>query len=255
MHPSHPELQDNVQQKEQRTDEEKIRIKSERDFFQREYLRLISKAGSEKVHQNEFIKKKMLKLASYHQEVEFLQSQIKSKDDELYLLRAELCLRQQERLMPTVNTANAAKATATMAHCDFAQASLASARSNQSAKSTNSATSSDCVQAVVLRAERERDCARAELERVRCERDTLREKHVSLLQTQSLETQKSQTHIGELNTRIRQLERENRELNSARVPHETHIVLLKEEIDELKRQIFALQEENTKLRTRNSQFK
>lgn len=197
----------------------------------------------------------MLKLASYHQEVEFLQSQIKSKDDELYLLRAELCLRQQERLMPTVNTANAAKATATMAHCDFAQASLASARSNQSAKSTNSAASSDCVQAVVLRAERERDCARAELERVRCERDTLREKHVSLLQTQSLETQKSQTHIGELNTRIRQLERENRELNSARVPHETHIVLLKEEIDELKRQIFALQEENTKLRTRNSQFK
>ena len=47
----HLELQDNVQQKEQRTDEEKIRIKSERDFFQKEYLRLISKAGSEKVHQ------------------------------------------------------------------------------------------------------------------------------------------------------------------------------------------------------------
>ncbi|XP_050335974.1 centrosomal protein of 135 kDa isoform X1 [Bactrocera neohumeralis] len=229
IHGMQKELQDNVQQKEQRTDEEKIRIKSERDFFQKEYLRLISKAGSEK-------------------EVEFLQSQIKSKDDELRLLRAELCLRQQERLMPTVNTANAATATATAA-------SLASARSNHSAKSTFSAASSDCVQAVVLRAERERDCARAELERVRCERDTLREKHVSLLQTQSLETQKSQTHIGELNARLRQLERENRELSTARVPHETHIVLLKEEIDELKRQIFALQEENTKLRTRNSQFK
>ncbi|XP_036214031.2 centrosomal protein of 135 kDa [Bactrocera oleae] len=236
IHEMQKELQDNVQQKEQRTDEEKIRIKSERDFFQKEYLRLISKAGSEK-------------------EVEFLQSQIKSKDDELRLLRAELCLRQQERLMPIVNTANAATATATAAHCDFAQASLASARSNHSAKSTTSAASSECVQAVVLRAERERDCARAELERVRCERDTLREKHVSLLQAQSLETQKSQTNIGELNARIRQLEREYRELNSVRVPHETNIVLLKEEIDELKRQIFALQEENTKLRTRNSQFK
>ncbi|CAD7005617.1 unnamed protein product [Ceratitis capitata] len=241
IHGMHKELQDNVQQKEQRTDEEKIRIKSERDFFQKEYLRLISKAGSEK-------------------EVDFLQSQIKSKDDELRLLRAELCLRQQERLLPTVDTATApvataATATTPMERCQFAQASLTSARSNHSAKSAHSVASSDCVQAVVLRAERERDCARAELERVRCERDTLREKHVSLLQTQSLETQKSQAHISELNTRIRQLERENRELSSARIPSETHIVLLKEEIDELKRQNFALQEENSKLRTRQNQLK
>ncbi|XP_054735684.1 centrosomal protein of 135 kDa isoform X1 [Anastrepha obliqua] len=236
IHDMQKELQDNVQQKEQRIDEEKVRIKSERDFFQKEYLRLISKAGSEK-------------------EVDFLQSQIKSKDDELRLLRAELCLRQQERLLPAVTAAHAATTTAPTERCVFTQASLASARSNHSAKSTNSIASSDCVQAVVLRAERERDCARAELERVRCERDTLREKHVSMLQAQSVETQKAQTHLAELNARLRQLERENRELNSARVPSETHIVLLKEEIDELKRRLFASQEENTKLRTSQNQLK
>ncbi|XP_036326953.1 centrosomal protein of 135 kDa-like [Rhagoletis pomonella] len=236
IHGMQKELQDNVQQKEQRIDEDKVRIKSERDFFQKEYLRLISKAGSEK-------------------EIDFLQSQIKSKDDELRLLRAELCLRQQEHLLPTVATANAAKITALTERCDFRQAPLASARSNNSTKSTYSASSNDCVQAVVLRAERERDCARAELERVRCERDTLREKHVSMLQAQAMDTQKSQAHLSELNARIRQLERENRDLNSARVPSETHIVLLKEEIEELKRRLFELQEENSKLRTNQNQMK
>ncbi|XP_067643783.1 centrosomal protein of 135 kDa isoform X2 [Eurosta solidaginis] len=232
IHSMQKELQDNLQQKEQIMDGEKLRIKAERDFFQKEYLRLISKAGSEK-------------------EVEFLQSQIKSKDDELRLLRAELCLRQQERL----GTTNVATKTTSIGRCNFAQVPPISERSNPSTNSANSAAASDCVQAVVLRAARERDCVRAELERVRCERDTLREKHVSMLQAQARETEKSQTHVSELNARIRQLERENRELNSARLPSETHIVLLKEEIDELKRRLFALQEENSKLRTTQNQLK
>ncbi|XP_055902694.1 centrosomal protein of 135 kDa [Eupeodes corollae] len=191
----------NVQDDHKCVDEERIRLKSERDFFQKEYLRMLGKAGSDK-------------------EIEFLQSQVKSKDDELRLLRSELCVRQQHP----------------------------SARSDKS-------SNSECVQAIVIRAERERDVVKVELERIRNERDTLREKLQSFTLLQADSSQKYQEKIHELTNKITALECDNRDLNSARVPSQTQIVLLKEEIDGLKKKLFELQEENCKLKSSQNQLR
>lgn len=200
-------------------DEEKIRLKSERDFFQKEYLRLLSKAGSDK-------------------EIEFLQTQIKSKDEELRVLRSELCLRQSHALVPCLKD-NQNLAT-----------SLPS-----TARSSASSSSSDCVQAVVLRVERERDCARAEVERVKCERDTLREKLLCTTKMHDEQMQVTQQRYEGLNERLRLLERENRELQSARMPTESQIMMLKDELECYRQQQYQLKEENNKLQTTYNQLK
>lgn len=205
-------------------DEEKIRLKSERDFFQKEYLRLLSKAGSDK-------------------EIEFLQSQIKSKDEELRILRNELCSRPSHALVPCFKDNQSAANT-------MPPTSLPS-----TARSTSSSSSSDCVQAVVLRVERERDCARAEVERVKCERNTLREKLLCTTKMHDEQMHKTQERFEDLNERLKQLERENRELQSARMPSETQIVMLKEEIECYKQQHFQLREENAKLQATYGQLK
>lgn len=156
----------------------------------------------------------------YLQEIEFLQSQIKSKDDELRLLRSELCIRQQQP----------------------------SARSDKS-------STSECIQAIVIRTERERDIVKMELERIRNDRDTLREKLQSATLLQMESSQKYQEKIKELSSRITALECDNRDLSSARLPSQTQIVLLKEEIDALKRKLHELQDENCKLKASQSQLK
>lgn len=203
-------------------DEEKIRLKSERDFFQKEYLRLISKSGSES-------------------EVAFLQAQIKSKDDELRILRSEMCL----------TTANVLQLSPRKSEpCDSLPPRTAESCSNMT-----SSRSSDCVQAAIARVERERDCARAELERLRCERDTLREKQLSSVQLHAEELQTLRQRNDDLQNRIRQLERDNRELNSARVPTETHNVFLKEDLAQLKQRLTTVQAELEGLRKENSQIR
>lgn len=205
-------------------DEEKIRLKSERDFFQKEYLRLISKSGSES-------------------EVAFLQAQIKSKDDELRILRSEMCL----------TTANVLQLSPRKSeHCDSLPPRTADSCSNTALTSSRS---SDCVQAAIARVERERDCARAELERIRCERDTLREKQLSSVQLHAEELQTLRLRNDDLQNRIRQLERDNRELNSARVPTETHNVFLKEDLAQLKQRLTTVQAELEGLRKENSQIR
>lgn len=203
-------------------DEEKIRLKSERDFFQKEYLRLISKSGSES-------------------EVAFLQAQIKSKDDELRILRSEMCM----------TTANVLQLSPRKSEqCDSLPPRTAESCSNMT-----SSRSSDCVQAAIARVERERDCARAELERLRCERDTLREKQLSSVQLHAEELQTLRQRNDDLQNRIRQLERDNRELNSARVPTETHNVFLKEDLAQLKQRLTTVQAELEGLRKENSQIR
>lgn len=205
-------------------DEEKIRLKSERDFFQKEYLRLISKSGSES-------------------EVAFLQAQIKSKDDELRILRSEMCL----------TTANVLQLSPRKSeHCDSLPPRTADSCSNTALTSSRS---SDCVQAAIARVERERDCARAELERIRCERDTLREKQLSSVQLHAEELQTLRLRNDDLQNRIRQLERDNRELNSARVPTETHNVFLKEDLAQLKQRLTTVQAELEGMRKENSQIR
>ncbi|XP_030078735.1 centrosomal protein of 135 kDa isoform X2 [Drosophila hydei] len=209
-------LQEQVQQRSVTLDEEKIRLKSERDFFQKEYLRLMSKAGSDS-------------------EIAFLHAQIKSKDDELHVLRSELCMMSTTKLQQSPRKSD-----------NLSPPTVSSTYS--------SANRSDCVQAAIARIERERDCARVELERMRCERDTLREKQISSLQLHAEELQTLRMRNTDLQDRIRQLERDYRELNSARVPTETHNALLKEDVSELKQRLSVLQTDIENLRTENGQL-
>ncbi|KAH8261538.1 hypothetical protein KR044_010915 [Drosophila immigrans] len=201
-------------------DEEKIRIKSERDFFQKEYLRLINKCGSDT-------------------EISFLQAQIKSKDEELRALRSELCM------LPPTSRMHCSPRKGN--HCD-------GSRPTTAGSSMDSSNRSDCVQAAIARVERERDCARAELERMRCERDNLREKQLGSVQLHAEELQSLRMRNEELQSHIRRLELDNRELNSARVPAETHNAFLKDDVAQLKTRMTALQTEIDSLRKENAQI-
>ncbi|XP_030570956.1 centrosomal protein of 135 kDa isoform X1 [Drosophila novamexicana] len=214
------ELREQQQQSCVTLDEEKIRLKSERDFFQKEYLRLMSKSGSDS-------------------EVAFLQAQIKSKDDELHALRSELCQASVAKLQMSPRKGD---------HCDSLPPPTTTCSSN------SNSNRSDCVQAAIGRVERERDCARIELERLRCERDTLREKQLSSVQLHAEELQALRLRNEDLQDRIRQLERDYRDLNTARVPTETHNALLKEDMAELNKRLATLQAENEHLRRENGQI-
>ncbi|XP_017862911.1 PREDICTED: centrosomal protein of 135 kDa isoform X2 [Drosophila arizonae] len=216
MSATQKELQEQVQQNSVTLDEEKIRLKSERDFFQKEYLRLMGKSGSDS-------------------EIAFLHAQIKSKDEELHVLRSELCMLSTAKLqLSPRKSENISPPTVSSAYSP----------SNRS----------DCVQAAIARVERERDCARVELERMRCERDTLREKQLSSVQLHAEELQTLRVRNEDLQDRIRQLEREHRELNSARIPTETQNALLKEDVAELKRRLSELQSDTENLRRENGQI-
>ncbi|XP_037880211.1 centrosomal protein of 135 kDa isoform X2 [Glossina fuscipes] len=219
---SHKEIEDLQLRHSQHLDEDKIRLKSERDFFQKEYLRVLNKVGSEK-------------------EIDFLQSQIKSKDEELRVLRSEMSLKESQALVPCVK-----------GNIDFDNLPTSLPSSARSGASTGS---SDCVQAVILRAERERDCARNDLERVRCERDTLKEKILSMTKMHDEQIQKVQCRNEELNRKLHQAERENRDLISAHKPSEIQIILLKEEMDTYKQQNNKLREENSKLQSTYNSLK
>ncbi|EDV97142.1 centrosomal protein of 135 kDa isoform X2 [Drosophila grimshawi] len=213
------EQREQQQQSNVTLDEEKIRLKSERDFFQKEYLRLMSKSGSDS-------------------EIAFLHTQIKSKDDELHALRSELCMASAIRLDLSPRKG---------VHCDSLPPPTACSSNTNSARS-------DCVQAAIGRVERERDCARTELERMRCERDTLREKQLSSVQLHAEELQTLRLRNEHLQDRIRQLERDNRDLNTARYPAETHNVLLKEDVAQLKQRLVTLQSELETVRRENDQI-
>ncbi|XP_017112554.1 centrosomal protein of 135 kDa [Drosophila elegans] len=201
-------------------DEDKIRLTSERDFFQKEYLRLMSKSGSES-------------------EIAFLHAQIKSKDDELRALRNELFPGAKLQFSPQKSVQYETLPPPTTA---------------SSCTSTANSNRSDCVQAAIGRVERERDCARSELERVRCERDTLREKQLCSVQLHAEELQALRMRNDELNDRLRQLERDNRDLNSARLPAETNLVLLKEDLVQMRNRMATMQTEIDQLKTENSQI-
>ncbi|XP_022211364.2 centrosomal protein of 135 kDa isoform X2 [Drosophila obscura] len=212
------EAKDHSQHNSVTLDEEKIRLASERDFFQKEYLRMMSRSGSES-------------------ELAFLRAQIKSKDEELRTLRNELCSNKLQYSPQKT------------AHYE----PLPLPPSTASGSETNS-NRSDCVQAAIGRVERERDCARSELERFRCERDMLREKQLCSLQLHSEELLALRQRNEDLNARLRQLERDNKDLNSARLPAETNIALLKEDIAQMKQRITSLQAEIEQLKTENGQI-
>lgn len=213
------ELKDQNKHSNVTLDEEKIRLSSERDFFQKEYLRLMSKTGSES-------------------EIAFLHAQIKSKDEELKALRSELFHGGKQQFSPQKSV----------------QYETLPPPTASSITSTVTSNTSDCVQAAIARVERERDCARTELERVRCERDTLREKQLSTVQLHADELQALRLRNEELNDRLRQMERDNRELNSARLPTETNLVLLKEDLVQMRQRVASMQTEIDQLKTENGQI-
>ncbi|XP_020798268.1 centrosomal protein of 135 kDa [Drosophila serrata] len=218
------ELKDHNQHITGNLDEEKIRLASERDFFQKEYLRLMSKSGSDT-------------------EIAFLHAQIKSKDEELKALRLELFpggSKLQFSPQKSVQYETLPPATATS--------------SSSTRPSTANSNQSECVQAAIGRAERERDCARSELERVRCERDTLREKQLCNVQLHAEEVNALRMRNEELNDRLRQMERDKRELSSARIPAETNLVLLKEDLVLMRQRMAALQAEFDEQKKENSQI-
>ncbi|XP_033242157.1 centrosomal protein of 135 kDa isoform X2 [Drosophila miranda] len=210
------EAKDHNQNNSVTLNEEKIRLTSERDFFQKEYLRIMARSGSES-------------------EVAFLRAQLKSKDEELRTLRDELYSNKLQ-YSPQKNT-----------HYETVPPASASSSGNNSNRS-------DCVQAAIGRVERERDCARSELERVRCEREMIREKQLCSVQLHAEELLVLRQRNEDLNDRLRQLERDNRELNSARLPAETNIALLKEDIAQLRHRVASLQAESEQLKTENGQI-
>ncbi|KAH8380322.1 hypothetical protein KR009_010009 [Drosophila setifemur] len=215
------ELQKELKDQNQHStlDEDKIRLTSERDFFQKEYLRLMGKSGSET-------------------EISFLHAQIKSKDEELKALRMELFSGNRHHFSPQKSVQYETLPPATAS----------------SSGSTMNSNRSDCVQAAMGRMERERDCARSELERVRCERDTLREKQLSSVQLHSEELQALRLRNEELNDRLRQMERDNRDLNSARLPTETNLVLLKDDLVQMRQRLSGMETEIERLKTENNQI-
>lgn len=171
-------------------------------------------------------------------EIAFLHSQIKSKDEDLRALRSELCIMSTSKLHLSPRKGEV---------CDGFPPLTASS-------SNGSSNRSECVQAAIGRVERERDCARSELERIRCERDTLREKQLSSVQLHAEELQTLRLRNEDLQNHIRRLELDNRELNSARLPAETHNVFLKEDVAQLKQRIGSLQAEIENLRRENGQI-
>ncbi|XP_055384228.1 centrosomal protein of 135 kDa [Condylostylus longicornis] len=222
-------------------EDERARLKSERDFFHKEYLSLIHKAGSEK-------------------ELEFLQTQIKSKDEELRNLRAELMDFKQHQQNPP-NAPYHQQSQMYHDHHHHHPMEPHSYRDRQfpprpcSSSTTASNHYPHTVQAAIIRAERERDVVKAELERIKLERDSLRERLQCLTETQYKESQRLKDEIDELNNKILCLEREKREIETAQIPGQTHIVLMKEEIETLKKRVYELQNENSKLKTSYNQIK
>ncbi|KAH8270271.1 hypothetical protein KR018_006445, partial [Drosophila ironensis] len=202
-------------------DEEKIRLTTERDFFQKEYLRQINKNGSDT-------------------EIAFLHAQIQSKDEELKALRSELFSLGKLQLSPSKSAQYETLPPATASTIS----SLTPLNSNRS----------DCVQAAIERVERERDCARSELERLRCERDSLREKQISNVQMHAEEVQALRMRNEDLSDRLRRLERDNRELKSARVPVERNMELLKDDLTQMRQRLAPLEAEIERLKTENNQI-
>lgn len=107
----------------------------------------------------------------------------------------------------------------------------------------------------VLRQERERDIMRSDLEKVRIERDALRDRLKMATEAQMEEHRRYEGLLEEINGRIGRLEAEKTELLSAQGPTQITVTLLKEELKELRGRLKDLQGENTALRSTNNHLK
>lgn len=119
-------------------------------------------------------------------------------------------------------------------------------------------TQSDCVQtsrSAMHRAERERDVMRAEIDRLRMERDELRQRLQMATDMQKTNQQSMDGRLQKLMEKLDTVEGENRRLITTQVPSRTTIEMLREEVSGLRTHILELEKENSKLKTSYNQIK
>ncbi|XP_059615243.1 centrosomal protein of 135 kDa isoform X2 [Phlebotomus argentipes] len=107
----------------------------------------------------------------------------------------------------------------------------------------------------VLRQDRERDVMRCDLEKVKIERDALRDRLKMATEAQLEEQRRYEGLLEDINGRIGRLEAEKTELLSAQGPTQITVTLLKEELKELRGRLKDLQAENGALRSSNNHLK
>lgn len=228
---------DRNQEKEPRITEEVLRLKTERDFFHQEYLRHVSKPSTDnaidvlkldiriKEEEIQTLKSKLQGNSRYENqsnEYENLKMEIRMKDEEIRTLRIELQNNQVQ-----------------------------TSRSQRSATSN----SSECVQAVVLRMEREKDCLKAEIENSNQEKNKLVAKLHYLNQSHLEEIQRYKEKLEDLQGQCNRLEKDGKERCPSRIPGQTQIVLLKEENEDLKNSLRNIEKENYQLKSSNENLK
>lgn len=182
--------------------EEIERIKSERNYYQKEYLKLMDKVTADVG-------------------VEDLRQKLSDQSLELSAAKSEL---------------NQMK---------FSRKTLSEEGFN----------SNRSVQASIHRIERERDVAKAEIQRLQLERDALRSKLGVSTEVQMNAQRNYDEMLNETNQRIAKLESERSQLMSSQVPSQATISILKQDVDSLKGRLEASQQENSQLRTKYSQIK
>lgn len=222
-------------EKEPRVTEDVLRLKTERDFFHQEYLRLVSKPSTDnaldvmkleiRMKEEEIQELKSRLQGRYENpsnEYENLKMEIRMKDEEIRSLRTELQNNQ-----------------------------IQTSRSQRSVTSTGS----ECVQAMVLRMERERDCLKAEIESSNQEKNELISKLHYLNQNHLEEIQRYTEKLDDLQNQCNRLEKDSKERISSRIPGQTQIVLLKEENEELKNNLKNVEKANYQLKSSNENLK
>ncbi|GAB0100568.1 centrosomal protein of 135 kDa [Sergentomyia squamirostris] len=108
---------------------------------------------------------------------------------------------------------------------------------------------------MILRQERERDALRNDLEKVKIERDALRDRLKSATEAQIDEQRRYEGLLEDINGRIARLEGEKTELLSAQGPTQITVTLLKEELKELRGRLKDLQTENSTLKNSNNHLR
>lgn len=111
------------------------------------------------------------------------------------------------------------------------------------------------VQASIHRIERERDVAKAEIQRLQFDRDSLRSKLDVSTEVQMNAQRNYDEMLMETNQRIAKLESERNQLMSSQVPSQATISILKQDLEALKGRLEVSQQENSRLRTKYSQIK
>lgn len=114
---------------------------------------------------------------------------------------------------------------------------------------------SKSVQTTISKMDRERNGLLCEVDRLKTERDSLRERIESSIQLQKGEQERHEKRIDSLMNKVMELESERRHLESSKVPNDITVKLLTEEIADQKKEISRLQDENCSLKSNFTQLR